>query len=125
MEFNDASAPEIALSNAQVKFLDAIVSWWVYEFDIKISQKACLNERWSGFAATMSLIQDIDGRDRSLAEALLYRAEAPPVERAHAWLRDWLATHPAYHQFGEVGHLTYPSEMGPSEIGPSEMGPSS
>ena len=123
MKFNDAPESEGELSVVQVKFLDAIVNWWVYQFDIEISQKACLNEPWNGFAASMSLIYNISRRDQSLAEALLYRAEAPPIARAHAWLRAWLAEHPAYHEFGEVGHLKYPGEFGPGEFGPGEFGP--
>ena len=98
------------------EFLELVVQWWVYTFDVKVNREACINEPWNAFAASMSLIHSITQQELALSAALAHRdaalahhgATLPSIEVAHARLLAWLADRPAYSSFGEIGHLRYP-----------------
>lgn len=97
------------------RFLSAIIDWWVYSYDVELYRKACQNEPWNAFAASMSLIHSITQQELALSAALAHRdaalasgATLPFIEVAHARLLAWLADRPAYSSFGEIGHLRYP-----------------
>ena len=97
------------------KFLESVVNWWVYTFDVNANREACANAPWNAFAASMSLIHSITQQELALSAALAHRdaalasgAALPFIEVAHARLLAWLADRPAYGTFGEIGHLGYP-----------------